>query len=95
MVDGDVVDGVRGLAACVEHDVGDQGAVEVGFEPQVVVHVVGYGCAEVGVAVADVDGCGVVAVDLDEGRVGLRRRICKAVTEIIGRRICKVCAVGK
>jgi hypothetical protein len=68
-VGGDVVDGVGGYAARVDDDVRYEGAVEQGLDVQVEVGLrASNRGAQVGVAVVDVDGGGVVAVDLDDGR---------------------------
>ena len=63
----DIVYGVGGDFRRVEHDVADECAVEEVFEAEVFIGVgrAGDGGAEVGVAVADMDVGGVLAVDLN------------------------------
>lgn len=64
LVGHDVVDGVGGRLGSVDDDVGDDRAVEVGFDTEIFV-LLGRGddCAEVVVGIADVDVRGVRAVD--------------------------------
>ena len=64
-VGSNVVDGVGGDLRRVDEDVADERAIQKCFVAEVMALVVVHDCAELGVGVADVDRCGIAALDVD------------------------------